>query len=171
MDYRIERRESQRFIAMIKSFPNVIINDESDRSIPEFWDECYEKDLIAPIHRLRPDGKRDLYGLCSPQKDDNGNFEYGIGVVLDEETDMTAASALMRNGYRIWQTAPADYVVFKCMGDSGECISAAWNRFYQEFLPQTGYQQTELTDYEIYFEKKEAGMFCELWIPIGKNAE
>lgn len=48
-------------------------------------------------------------------------------------------------------------------------IDAAYKygcRFFTEFVPQTGYTQTEDTDYEIYFEKGESGLFCELWVPV-----
>lgn len=65
---RIERKESQQFIALVKAFPNEIINDDNNHSIPDFWAECYEKDLIEPMQLLRVKGKRDLYGLCSPVK-------------------------------------------------------------------------------------------------------
>ncbi|MDE5679915.1 MAG: AraC family transcriptional regulator, partial [Lachnospiraceae bacterium] len=33
MDYRIEHKESQRFIALVKAFPNEITNDDNDHSI------------------------------------------------------------------------------------------------------------------------------------------
>ena len=79
---------------------------------------------------------------------------------------MRQEAELLEKGYTIWETAPAEYVVFKCFGKDGDCISAMWSRFYREFLPQSGYHQTELTDYEIYFEKGEIGLFCELWIPV-----
>lgn len=65
---RIERKESQQFIALVKAFPNEIINDDNNHSKPDFWAECYEKDLIEPMQLLRVKGKRDLYGLCSPVK-------------------------------------------------------------------------------------------------------
>ena len=32
-----------------------------------------------------------------------------------------------------------------------------------------GYEATEETDYEIYFEKGREGVFCELWIPLKKK--
>ena len=99
---------------------------------------------------------------------ENENFEYGIGVLIDEDTDMTNEIRLLTQGYRIWEMDAAEYVVFKCMGESGDSIAQSWSRFYKEFLPQTNYAQTELTDYEIYFENKENGMFCELWIPVTK---
>lgn len=45
MDYRMEHRKSQQFLAMVRSFPNEGINDDSDHSIPDFWTECNEKNL------------------------------------------------------------------------------------------------------------------------------
>lgn len=43
MDYRIEHKEGQKFIAMVRAFSNEIINDDNDHSIPDFWGECYAK--------------------------------------------------------------------------------------------------------------------------------
>lgn len=169
MDYKIMQKDRQRFLALIRPFPNEIINDETDHSISDFWGECHEKMLVEPLRQLRPEGKRDLYGLCSPKKDENECFSYGIGVIIDEETDVSNLNALlMEHGYQIWETEPAEYAVFRCIGEDSDCISRAWSRFYKEFLPQSGYMQTELTDYEIYFEKSDPKLFCELWIPVEK---
>jgi len=169
MDYRIVRKESQRFIALVKEFPCTIINDDTDRSIPDFWDECHRLSLADCLRELRPEGRRDLYGLCSPQKDEDENFRYGIGIIIDDDTDVSEMDSLLASGYTIWETEPAEYAVFRCMGEDGDCIRQTWNRFYKEFLPQSGYDQTEMTDFEIYFERGESGLFCELWIPIEKK--
>ncbi len=169
MDYKIISKGPQRFIALTRSFPNEIINDESDFSIPLFWGECHEKALVEPIRSLRPEGNRDLYGLCSPKEDEKGFFEYGIGVIIDKDTDMSKESELLSMGYSIWETEPTDYVVFRCMGNDSDCITEAWSKFFREFIPQSGYSQTDLTDYEIYFERGESGLFCELWIPVEKK--
>lgn len=169
MDYRMEHKESQQFLAMVRAFSNEIINDDSDHSIPDFWGECDKKDLFEPMKQLRPEGKRDLYGLCSPTKANQTHFDYGIGVLMDEDTDSSGVKALLEKGYTIWKTEPADYAVFRCMGDDGDCIGEAWSKFYKEFAPQTGYTQTDDTDFEIYFEKGEKGLFCELWVPVKKG--
>ncbi len=179
MDYRMEHRGSQKFIALVKAFPNEISTDDNDHSIPDFWAECDEKKLIEPMRQLRSDGKKDLYGLCSPAKKDETHFNYGIGVAVDENTDMAGVERLLNSaesmvangapaGYSMWETTPADYAVFKCMGPDGDCIGETWDKFFKEFIPQTGYMQTDDTDYEIYFEKGEAGLFCELWVPVEK---
>lgn len=169
MDYRIVKKGAERFIALVRSFPCTIINDDSDHSIPDFWDECGRLGLVECLRELRPEGRRDLYGLCSPKKDEDENFSYGIGVIVDGDTDVTDMDSMLARGYTVWETEPAEYVVFRCMGNDGDCISKTWNRFYKEFLPQSGYEQTELTDYEIYFERGEEGLFCELWIPVERK--
>ncbi len=168
MDYRIIQTKEQKFIALARSFKNEIINDEENHDIPDFWGECHEKNLVEPIRNLRPVGKRDLYGLCSPTKEGESTFEYGIGVLIDDETEEFNSAEMEKAGYRIWNVKPATYAVFDCIGDNGDCITDAWSMFYKEFLPQMGYEAEAQTDYEIYYEKGKSGLFCELWIPIRK---
>ena len=169
MDYRMEHRESQQFLALVRAFHNETSSDDNDHSIPDFWTECSDRNLIAPMQALRPEGKRDLYGLCSPLKNNETHFNYGIGIILDEDTDQTELDHFIKNGYSIWNTKPVDYAVFKCFGPDGNCLGETWDKFFKEFAPQTGYMQTDDTDYEIYFENGESGLFCELWVPVMKN--
>lgn len=169
MDYRIEHREHQQFIALVRSFPNEITNDDNNHSIPDFWTEGYEKNLIEPMRLLRPEGKRDLYGLCSPIKDSETDFNYGIGIIVDGDTGTEKFDQLLNSGYQIWETEPSDYAVFKCMGTDGSSLGETWSKFYKEFAPQTGYIQTDGTDFEIYYENGEKNLFCELWIPVRKS--
>ena len=169
MDYRMEHKESQQFLALVRALPNEITSDDNDHSIPDFWTECYEKNLIEPMQALRPEGKRDMYGLCSPLKDSETHFDYGIGIMLDEDTDQKELERFIKNGCSIWKTEPADYAVFKCFGSDSSCLGETWNKFFNEFAPQTGYMQTDDTDFEIYFENGESGLFCELWVPVKKN--
>ena len=169
MDYRMEHRKQQQFLALVQAFPSANINDENDHSIPDFWTECYDKNLIEPMKQLRKEGKRDIYGLCSPTRENETHFDYGIGVIVDEDTDSAGVKKLLEKGYSLWDTTSADYAVFKCIGSDGDCIGEVWSKFYKEFSPQTGYTQTDDTDYEIYFEKGEDGLFCELWVPVEKT--
>lgn len=120
---------------------------------------------------FRPAGKRDVYGLCGPLKDSETSFNYGIGVLIDDDTDLKELEHFLENHaeYSLWETEPADYVVFQCFGDDGECLGETWSKFFEEFVPQTGYMQTDDTDYEIYFENGEIGLFCELWVPVKKG--
>ena len=169
MDYRIVQTKEQKFIALVRKFRNEIINDEANHEIPDFWGECHEKKLLDPIRKLRPEGKRDLYGLCSPAKEEQEYFSYGIGILVDAETQNFNVQEMEEQGYCIWDVEPATYVVFDCIGENGDCISDMWEKFYKEFLPQMGYEAEETTDYEIYYEAGKQGVFCELWIPIKKK--
>ncbi len=169
MDYRIVQTKEQKFIALVRSFRNEIINDEENHDIPDFWGECHDKNLVEAIRNLRPEGKRDLYGLCSPTKQGEGTFEYGIGVLIDGATSEFNIIEMEKAGYSIWDVKPGTYVVFDCIGEDGDCIGDTWSKFYKEFLPQMGYESEAGTDYEIYFENGRSGLFCELWIPVRKK--
>ena len=169
MDYRIVKTTQQKFIALARHFSNDIINDEENHEIPDFWGECQEKDLIDPMLRLRPAGKRDLYGLCTPAREGADTFAYGIGVLMDADTADFDLCEMEMAGYHIWDVPAGTYAVFECMGDDGDCISDTWAKFYQEFLPQTGYECEPETDYELYPEQGQTGLFCELWIPVRKK--
>ena len=169
MDYRITQTKQQKFIALVRSFKNEIINEEDNNEVPSFWAECNEKNLINPLLDLRSEGKKDLYGLCTPEKDDERRFDYGIGVLIDEDTKEFDLEEMEKLGYRIWDVKPGTYVVFDCIGDDGDCISETWSKFYKEFLPQMGYEAESETDFEIYFQKGRPNLFCELWIPVRKK--
>ena len=109
------------------------------------------------------------YGYETPEKDDERRFDYGIGVLIDEDTKEFDLEEMEKLGYRIWDVKPGTYVVFDCIGDDGDCISETWSKFYKEFLPQLGYEAESETDYEIYFQKGRHNLFCELWIPVRKK--
>jgi AraC family transcriptional regulator len=169
MDYCITQTRHQRFLTISRQFSNQIINDETNHDIPDFWQECEDQKLIDRLLSLRPDGKRDLYGLCTPTKEGEDTFTYGIGVLVDEETAGFDLSEQEHLGCHLWDVNPGTYVVFDCMGENGNCISQTWAKFYQEFLPQMGYETSEETDYELYPQKGKDGLFCELWVPIKRK--
>ena len=169
MDYRIVQTEEKKFLCVVRDFANDIINEEGNREVPDFWDEMNEKNRIDPICGLRPEGKRDLYGLCAPTKEGEETFEYGIGILVDGETADFDFEKMKKDGYCIRSVKPGTYAVFECIGEEADCISETWERFYKEFLPQMGYEAAEEPDYEIYYEKGREGLFCELWIPVKKK--
>ena len=51
MDYRIVQTKEQKFIALVRSFRNEIINDEENHEIPDFWGECHSRNLLEPIRK------------------------------------------------------------------------------------------------------------------------
>ena len=169
MDYRIVQTKEKKFIALVREFSNGIINDEANHDVADFWGEVNGKQMLSPIWMLREDGKRDLYGLCSPTTEGKDTFEYGIGIIIDDDTADFDQAELEEKGFRIWDVNPGTYVVFECVGENGDCIAKTWTKFYKEFLPQMGYESSEETDYELYFDGTRPELFCELWIPIKKK--
>ena len=168
MNYRIVQTENQEFIAVVRNFKNEIINDAGNHAIPDFWDECYANGRIEALRSFRPQGKGDLYGLCSPSKPGEDHFEYGIAVLLDEDT-AAALGEVEQDIYQIRSVNAGTYVVFDCMGEDSSCVGETWEKFYKEFLPQMGYEAEDAADYELYFENEKKGLFCELWIPVRKK--
>lgn len=168
MDYRIVQTEAKKFLALVRSFKNEIINDEANHEVVDFWGEVNANQMLGPIWMLREDGKRDLYGLCTPTIEGQDTFDYGIGIIVDEDTAPYDLAELEKKGFREWNVNPGTYVVFECIGEDGDCIAKTWSLFYKEFLPQMGYESSEETDYELYFDGGK-GVFCELWIPIKKK--
>ena len=169
MEYKIVQTEAKKFIALVRSFKTEIINDEANHEVADFWAECNANQMLSPIWMLREDGKRDLYGLCSPTTEDSDTFEYGIGIIVDKDTAEYDEEELKKAGFRIWNVNPGTYVVFECKGENGDCIAKTWTQFYKEFLPQSGYEAAEETDYELYFDSGHDDLFCELWIPVKKG--
>ncbi len=170
IDYRMEQTEKQRFLAITRTFPTKIIEAEGNCDISDFWDECHAQNRIGPLKLLRQEKDERLYGLCAPLRENETFFEYGIGVRLDDDGSRAAGSLLQAKDCRYWETEPCTYVVFNCAGEDGESIGAAWEIFYQQFLPQSGYESCTQSDYEVYFDKQRDNLFCELWIPVKKSA-
>lgn len=171
MDYKIVQTNDKKFLALVRSFRNEIINDDDNHEVADFWAECNAKQMLSPVWMLREDGKRDLYGLCTPAdaEDKEGTFEYGIGIIVDEDTAPYDMAELEKAGFRLWDVKAGTYVVFECIGENGDCIGETWKRFYNEFLPQTGYEAVDETDYELYLDSGRPGLMCELWIPVRKK--
>ena len=173
MDYRIVEAEAKKFLALVRSFRNEIINDDDNHEVADFWGEVEEKKMLTPARMLRKEGTRDLYGLCTPTKAGSESFDYGIGIPIDKDTADFDLENMKQAGFSLWDVKPATYVVFDCMGKDADCIRDTWAKFYKEFLPQMGYEAADETDYELYFDaaspKSRPGLFCELWIPIRKK--
>ncbi|MBQ2667410.1 MAG: AraC family transcriptional regulator [Clostridia bacterium] len=166
MDYRLEHTKAKEFIALVRSFPNSIASEPDNQDIADFWGEPETRVLVDRLRALRPIGKKDLFGLCSPK--DADTFDYGIGVLVDSDTAHFDADVLLREGYSLWTVEPGTFVVLECLGETGDSIEKMWERFYKEFLPQMGYKAAQKTDFEVYLEKGRPGLFCELWIPVEK---
>ena len=170
IDYRIEKVPSRKFLAVAKTFPVEIINEEGNEDIAVFWEESRRSKLIEKLQLMRNAEDSRLFGLCEPLAEHQTFFDYGIGIFLEENVREEELFAKMdeslKEHIRLWTVEESTYVVFPCIGSDGDCISKTWEFFYKEFLPQSSYVSSEKTDFEIYFENGSKNLFCELWIPV-----
>ena len=177
INYRIEKESNQKFIAMTQKFPVEIFNDAEDESISDFWSLCYQQGIVDMLKNCRDAEDDRIFGLCGPFLDDALYFEYGIGIFVKDEKRLENLlyKVNQQAGYqklapfKVWDVSEQEYVIFECYGTDGSCISKAWETFFKEFLPQSGYESIEKTDYAVYFDDSKNGLFCELWIPIERK--
>lgn len=159
MDYRIVEKEPFQLLCTVKNFRNEITADKNNQEIPEFWNQVHHSEAPKVFEKYAAD--TDLYGICTPSSKESGCFQYGIGVLYHGQK--------VPAGYQLWKVKPTLWAVFLCYGENGKCIRETWNKFYKEFLPGSGYDALDDTDFERYPREPKKGLYCEVWIPIRKK--
>ena len=157
MDYRIEKREPFKVLAKVEKFRNETISEEDNREIQDFWKKSGAEGIFDVLSQNTKN--HDVYGVCAPIAKESTHFDYGIG--------MEYAGGKVPAGFSIWEVKPTLWAVFKCIGDTGECIGETWKRIFSEFLPGSEYSMLDDTDFELY--RDDSDCFCEIWIPVEKK--
>jgi len=158
MHYRIEKREPFKFIAKVRNFDIRKTNEAGNTEISDFWKEEMDQGLFDQLSLYAKNKAH--YGACSALEKDNNCFEYGIA--------MEYSGGKVPPEYSVWKVEHKTWAVFKCIGDSPECIGDVWEQILSEFLPGSEYTRVNTYDFEYYPEKIEDGLFCEIWIPVKK---
>lgn len=159
MDYRIEKREEFKLLAKVRKFRNESISEEGNTEIPDFWQECGANGTFDTLKQNTTNN--DIYGVCAPISKESKYFDYGIGMEFNGES--------IPDGYAIWDVKPTLWAVFKCIGETADCIGSTWKRIFSEFLPSSEYTMIDDTDFELYSEDFKSNCFCEIWIPVEKK--
>lgn len=159
MDYRIEKREEFKLLAKVRKFRNESISEEGNTEIPDFWQECGANGTFDTLKQNTTNN--DIYGVCAPISKESKYFDYGIGMEFNGES--------IPDGYDIWDVKPTLWAVFKCIGETADCIGSTWERIFSEFLPSSEYTMIDDTDFELYSEDFKSNCFCEIWIPVEKK--
>jgi AraC family transcriptional regulator len=124
MDYRIEKREGFKLLAKVAKFRNESISEEGNTEIPDFWKQCGENGTFDILKQNT--SKHDIYGACAPISKESTHFGYGIGM------EFTGGS--VPKGYNIWEIKPTLWAVFKCTGETGDCIGETRGKSFQSFF-------------------------------------
>lgn len=159
MDYRIEKREPFKLLAKVRQFRNEIIKEEGNNDIADFWKACSVDGSLRTLQKITK--RNDFYGACAPVSDECSHFDYGIGMEFD--------GGDAPEGFSVWEVKPTLWAVFKCVGDTPECIGETWGRIFTEFLPSSEYKMLDETDFELYKDDDNNDCFCEIWIPVEKK--
>lgn len=159
LDYRMETREGFKLLAKVKKFRNEVVSENENTEIADFWKELGRNGTFSTLNQHAVNS--DMYGLCAPISKDSTHFDYGIG--------MEHAGGPIPEGYSEWEVKPTLWAVFKCIGDTPDCIGETWHRIFKEFLPGSEYQMLDDTDFELYSQNFQSECFCEIWIPVNKK--
>jgi len=163
--YKMTELGTVNFLVIPRSFSVDIIEDESDESISDFWGECIQSKKLDLLKTFRAKNDNRVFGLCSELKEDSTSFVYALAIVVPDDFDFSKAP----DGFTKWKVEKSRYVIFDCYGKDGDCISKAWENYFQNFLPQSSLQTKEAPDFEIYFDDGDPDLMCELWIPVKKE--
>jgi AraC family transcriptional regulator len=160
MEYKIVEREPFQLLAKVRQFRNEIISEKGNQEIPEFWKKSGKEGVFEVLNRYAKN--HNVYGPCAPISKESPYFDYGIGMEYD--------GGEVPEGFQLWQVKPTLWAVFPCVGDDGSCIANTWDRIMKEFLPGSDYSILDDIDFELYPEKNEDHVFCEIWLPVEKKA-
>lgn len=159
LDYRIERIKPFSLIVKKKAFPNEVAGDLNNPEISDFWKECIDNGTLNSLKNMVP--VKNTYGVCSHLSDSSTTFEYGIGVLQDEN--------MIQNDFDKWDITHAMWAVFDCIGTEISCIANTWNRIFNEFLVTSEYDMVDDSDFELYPAEHVNNVLCEIWIPIRRK--
>ena len=160
--YRMTELKTVTFLVISRSFPVDIIENNDDHSISDFWGECISDKKLDLLKSFRAKDDNRVFGLCSELKENSTSFVYALAVAVPDDFDFAQAP----EGFAKWEVEKSRYVVFSCYGKDGDCISKAWENYFQNFLPQSGLKSKASPDFEIYYDYGDTDLMCELWIPV-----
>ena len=145
-------------------------NEQQAIDIPKFWQKNHEAGVIKTM--CQQCGPMGLLGICSNW--DAGSEEFDYCIAIEKPVDSSSVPP-------DWQTMTlqaATYVVFEARGPMPQAIVEIWQRAYNEWFPNSGYEHAGTPDFEVYpcFPASDPRGDCnspqcysEVWIPL-KNA-
>ena len=144
------------------------VDGENSRDIPAFWSSYMSDGRCEKLHSEKFVKKHPEYGACFSVDMETGEFEYVIGVEINDD-------ATIPPEYHTCEIPAATYAVFSTPPSDGEgfvdSIQGAWQYIFNDWFPSSGYEYAPgCVDFELYDERcmTETGKVCEIWIPVVK---
>lgn len=140
---------------------------ENTVSVPRFWNECLADGRVQGLLPFMDELGH--VGLCCEWDRSLDEFTYLIGV------DLKAPGAGLPAGTREIALPAARYAVFECLGAMPHSIHDVWNRAFNEWFPDSGWEHAGSPDFEVYpafaaddprGDPASPQCYSEVWIPI-----
>jgi AraC family transcriptional regulator len=144
---------------------------DNNKTIPKFWQEYLSNGRCKKLHQESFVKNHTEYGVCFPENPETLEFEYVIGVEVEDDIDFpneyhvcTIPEAL----FAVFSTPPSDNANFS------PTIQGTWDYIFSEWFPTSGYEfAPNGIDYELYDERclGDTGNVCEICIPVVKRSD
>lgn len=140
-------------------------NNESVRTIQEFWERC-EKDGTLSMLFDGTEDKTAIFGICYANFARFKYFDYSIAAKWNE-------NAALPEGFRRSRIPKRTWAVFECRGPIPDAMENEWQRVVSEFFPTSCYEPTYEMDIELYprGDRKSENYRSEIWVPVRKRED
>ena len=144
-------------------------NEENAKIIPKFWYDYMINGKQEKLHKETFVKNHDEYGACFPENPEDGEFEYVIGVEVEDGHDIPKeyfVCFIPESLYAVFSTPPSDKENFS------KEIQGTWKYIFSEWFPNSGYEFAYgKVDFELYTEQAmgETGKICEIYVPVTKR--
>lgn len=160
MNYRIETMKAFRVIGKSREISTK--DGVNFKEVPKFWDDSCADGSCTAIYSINGREMEEMYGVCYDMNFPEENFRYMIGVKVEEH---------LVEGMEVLEIPEMLWAKFTCRGVAQ--IQEVFQRFYTEWLPNSGYEHAEAPEIEWYSteDMSKPDYLCEVWMPIQKVNE
>ena len=160
MDYRIEERPA--FTVIGKKLRVSCVDGENNRLIPHFWQEVKQDGTEDKLISLGATNTN-VFGVCTEMEGDD--FTYIIAVEQDP------SKSVEDYGFVTREIPASTWAIFTSIGPMPDAIQKVWARIYQEWFPDSSFEQAGGPSLEVYprNDVDSEDYRCEVWIPIVKK--
>ena len=162
MGYKIVDKDE--FYIIEKPEPQPMDDEESQKSIYEYWERSEEEKTVDMLFDLSGD-KDKIFGICYSNLYKNSDtFDYSIAAKCEKNTPVP-------NGFKKRIIPARTWAVFECKGPIPDAMQNMWKVIVSEFFTTSGYQPTYEMDIEVYTRGKrtDADYISEIWVPVNKR--
>lgn len=147
------------------------ININDSKEISTFWRSYLSDGRCEKLHSEPFLKNQAEYGACFPVDPENGEFEYVIGIEVNDGHQVPNeyhVCIIPEALYAVFTTPPSDNTTFLA------ALQGTWSYIFSEWFPNSGYEFAEgIVNFEIYDERcmGETGKIEDIYIPVVKKIE